>query len=111
MVEEKICGGIGEVIDCSNFGSLEKLLQVTCFVWRFTFEGQANGESRITKKFVRSRDGKKWEVLVEVWTTHYGARGYLLESKALVEFYLRWTFLLRLKIAFSEFDNLSTSRK
>ena len=49
--------------------------------------------------------------MVEVWTTHYGARGYLLESKALVEFYLRWTFLLRLKIVFSEFDNLSTSRK
>ena len=41
VVEEKICGGIGEVIDCSKFGSLEKLLQVTCFVWRFTLNLKA----------------------------------------------------------------------
>ena len=41
VAEEKICGGIGEVIDCSKFGSLEKLLQVTCFVRRFTLNLKA----------------------------------------------------------------------
>ena len=35
LVEEKISGDIGDVIDCSKFGSLEKLLRVTCFVRRF----------------------------------------------------------------------------
>ena len=41
VAEEKICGGIGEVIDCSKFGSLEKLLQVTCFVQRFALNLKA----------------------------------------------------------------------
>ena len=35
VVEEKMSGYIGEVIDCSKFGSLEKLLRVTCFVPQF----------------------------------------------------------------------------
>ena len=41
MVEEKINGGIGEVIDCSKFGSLEKLLRMTCFVRRFVLNLKA----------------------------------------------------------------------
>ena len=35
VVEEKMGEGIGEVIDYSKFGSLEKLLRVTCLVRRF----------------------------------------------------------------------------
>ena len=41
MVEEKMGRCIGEVIDCSKFGSLEKLLQVTCFVQRFALNLKA----------------------------------------------------------------------
>ena len=112
MVEEKMGRCIGEVIDCSKFGSLEKLLQVTCFVRRFALNLKAKQMgSQGLQGSLSVAEMEKWEVLVEVWTTHYGARGYLLESTALVEFNLRWTFLLRLKIVFSEFDNISTSRK
>ena len=35
VVEEKMSAGKGEVKDCSKFGSLEKSLRETCFVWRF----------------------------------------------------------------------------
>ena len=41
VVEEKMGRCIGEVIDCSKFGSLEKLLQVTCFVQRFALNLKA----------------------------------------------------------------------
>ena len=41
MVEENINGGLGEVIDVSKFGSLEKLLRVTCFVQRFVLNLKA----------------------------------------------------------------------
>lgn len=34
VVEEKI-GGDSEAIVCSKIGPLEKLLQVSCFVWQF----------------------------------------------------------------------------
>ena len=50
--------GIGEVIDFSKFGSLEKLLRVTCLVC-IKFEGQAKGESGIARKFVGGGDGEK----------------------------------------------------
>ena len=41
MVEEKIGGGIGEVIGCSKFGLLENLLRVTCFVRQFVLNLKA----------------------------------------------------------------------
>ena len=34
--------GIGEVIDCSKFGSLRKILQVTCFVRQFLLNLEAS---------------------------------------------------------------------
>ena len=33
VIEKKMGGGLGEVIDCSKFGSLEQLFQVTCFFY------------------------------------------------------------------------------
>ena len=45
MVEEKMGEGIGEVIDYSKFGSLEKLLRVTCLFRRFVLNlKQEKGE-------------------------------------------------------------------
>ena len=41
IVEEKIGGGIGEVIGCSKFGLLENLLRVTCFVRQFVLNLKA----------------------------------------------------------------------
>ena len=41
MVEEKIGGGIGEVIGCSKFGLLENVLRVTCFVRQFVLNLKA----------------------------------------------------------------------
>ena len=88
--------GIGEVIDFSKFGSLEKLLRVTCLVC-IKFEGQAKGESGIARKFVGGGDGEKWGVVVEVWTAHCVAGGHLWESKALAEFSLRWALSVAFK--------------
>ena len=41
VLEEKTGRGIDEVIDCSKFGLLEKLLQVTCFFRRFVLNLKA----------------------------------------------------------------------
>ena len=41
VVEEKMDEGIVDVIDCSKFGSLEKLLRVACLVRRFVLKVQS----------------------------------------------------------------------
>ena len=41
VLEEKTGRDIDEVIDCSKFGLLEKLLQVTCFFRRFVLNLKA----------------------------------------------------------------------
>ena len=59
-VKEKIGGGIGDMIDCSRFELLQKLL--FCSTVCFKFEDQANGVSGIIGKSVVGEDGKS-EVL------------------------------------------------
>ena len=61
VVKEKMSEGMCEVIDSSKFGSLEKLLQVTCFAVCFKFESQAKEESGVKRKFVCGMNKKKVE--------------------------------------------------
>ena len=58
VVENKMTGSIGEVIDCSKFGSFEKLLRVTYSVRRFvlTLKAKQIGSPRLQGNFFGGGD-------------------------------------------------------
>ena len=113
VVKEKIGEGIDEVIDRSKFGSLEKLLRVTCIVRRFVLNLKAKkkgsqglqGSLSVTKI-------EKNEVLWLRYEQCLVVQGDTFEKvKHPLNLVYDEQFLLRSKTRYSKYHKLDTSRK
>ena len=106
-------GGIGEVIDCSKFGSLEKLLQVICFAPRFVLNLKAKqmGSPGLQESLPVTKMGKS-EMLWLRNEQRIAVQGDTFEKvKHSLNLIYDEHFLLRSKTRHSEFDKFGTSRK
>ena len=113
MVEEKMGEGIGEVIDCSKFRSLEKLLRVTCFVRRFVLNLKAKKKgSHGLQGTLSVAEMEKSEVL---WLRYEQCivvqAGTFEKIKHSLNLVSDEHFLLRSKTRYSEYDKIDASRK
>ena len=113
MVEEKMAEGIGEVIDCSNFGSLENLLRVTYLVRRFLLNLKAKKKgSQGLEGSLSVAEMEKSEVLWLRYVQRIVVQGDTFEKvKHSLNLVYDEHFLLRSKTRYSEDDKLDTSRK
>ena len=113
MVEEKMAEGIGEVIDCSKFGSLEKLLRVTYLVRRFLLNLKAKKKgSQGLEGRLSVAEMEKSEVLWLRYVQRIVVQGDTFEKvKHSLNLVYDEHFLLRSKTRYSEDDKLDTSRK
>ena len=105
--------GIGEVIDCSKFGSLEKLLRVTSLVRRFVLNLKAKKkESQGLQGSLLVAEMEKGEVLWLRYEQRIMVLGDTFEKvKHSLNLVYDENFLLRSKIRYGEYDKLDTSRK
>ena len=113
VVEEKMGEGIGEVIDCSKFGSLEILLRVTCLVQRFVLNLKAKkkGSQGLQGRLLVA-EMEKSEVLLLMYEQRIVVQRDTFEKvKHSLNLVYDEHFLLRSKTRYSEFDKLDTSRK
>ena len=95
-----------------KFGSLEKLLRVTCLVRRFVLNLKAKKKgSQGLQGRLSMAEIEKNEVLWLRYEQRIEVQGIPLRKYRLSELVYDEHFLLRSKIRYSEYDKLDTSRK
>ena len=105
--------GTGEVIDCSKFGSLEKLLRVTCLDRQFVLNLKAKQKgSQGLQGSLSVAEMEKSEVLWLRYEQRIVLQGDTFEKvKHSLNLVYDVHFLLRSRTRYSEFHKLDTSRK
>ena len=111
-VVEKVVG-VGEVIDCEKYSSLEKLMRVTCFVRRFilNLKTKVRGENLLEGEWT-TLEIENSEVLWLKYEQQFVVNGETFEEiKHSLNLFYDEQSLLRSKTRHCELDKLDINRK